>query len=352
LLGLYKEDKQETNRMLLYRDVLKKSFLIAWNHKYLWVFGVFAAMLGGVSRYSISFSSAPENWSGMIFSAVAVFFNNSLKTGTLFSNLGRLFETDPVAATIFITFFLIMGVFCLLLLWLAIVSEAGLINNAAKIIKSNGKKTMTTIQEGTAAGVKNFWPVLGYNLIGAGLTAFFAALVGLPLLFMSMRADITVALLYVLLFLIFIPLALIISLMVKYAVSFVVIRGEKFVDAFVEACWLFGKYWLISLEMALILFIIDCLYVVVVSMVLLVLAIPYIFAARILSLTFLAFLGVNNFFLWAAMAGLFAVLIIIVIAGAVITTFKTAAWTDVFLNLTEKRGSLAKLERLAAGWKK
>jgi hypothetical protein len=40
------------------------------------------------------------------------------------------------------------------------------------------------------------------------------------------------------------------------------------------------------------------------------------------------------------------------LGAAMVTTFKTTVWTDVFINLVEKKGGTAKLERLAAGLKK
>ncbi|MDD5528013.1 MAG: hypothetical protein PHO56_03515 [Patescibacteria group bacterium] len=337
--------------MFLYRDILKKSLAITWTHKNLWFFGIFAALLGGVGQYTMSLSRSPEDWSTSVFSALAVFFGQN-GSGNVFANLTRLFQSDPVAAIIFSAFILIIVVVSLFVLWLAVICQGGLINNAAAIIKSNDKKAGLPIRDGLEKGINKFWPMLGFNLIGAALTCFFAALVGLPLVFMTAAADLRVFLLYVLLFIIFIPLALIISFFVKYSVCFSVLQGRKFVDCFIEACRLFGKYWLVSIEMALILFIVDFLVVFVLGLFILVLAIPYIFFMRILSLAFFVTIGADNFFQFAVTAGLFLAIIMVVLAGAIVTVFKTTAWTDIFIHLAEKKGGLAKLERLAASLRK
>jgi hypothetical protein len=337
--------------MFLYRDILKKSAAIAWTHKNLWFFGVFAALLGGVGQYVMSFSRSPEDWTTNIFSALAIFFGQGGK-GNIFSNLAQLFKSDPASAIIFSTFVLIVIVVSLFILWLAVVSQAGLVSNGAMIIKSNNRKEVLPIRDGLEKGIKKFWPILGFNLIGAALTCFFAALVGLPLVFLTAGSDMRVFLLYVLLFIIFIPLSLIISFLVKYSVNFSIIRERKFVDSLIEACRLFGKYWLVSIEMALILFMIDFLFVFVLGLAILVLAIPYVFAMRVLSLAFFMVAGADNFFQFSLTIGLFLALLAVVLGGAIITVFKTVAWTDIFINLVEKKGGLAKLERLAAGLKK
>jgi hypothetical protein len=45
-------------------------------------------------------------------------------------------------------------------------------------------------------------------------------------------------------------------------------------------------------------------------------------------------------------------IIIVVVAGSVLTTFHMVAWTDIFVNLNDKKGGLAKIIRLAEGMKK
>jgi len=207
--------------MFLYRDILKKSAGIAWSHKNLWFFGIFAALLGGVSQYTMTMSRSPEDWTTNIFSATAVLFGQN-GNGNFFSNLLHLFKNDPNSAIILATFILILIIVSLFILWLAVVSQGGLINNGAAIIKGSVKKGGLPLRDGLEKGVKKFWPTLGLNLVGAALTCFFAALVGLPLVFLTSASGMNVFFLYVLLFVIFIPLALIISFLIKYSINFII----------------------------------------------------------------------------------------------------------------------------------
>jgi hypothetical protein len=333
--------------MFLYRDILKRSVKVTWGNKYLWFFGLFASLLAGTGRFNLSFSRASEDWNGNFFSGLAAFFNQGILNGNFFRGMGTYYKQDPIAASIFTVFFMVVVVLSLFLLWLAIVSQAGLNADSAKIIKSGDKGEKPTIASGLEVGAKKFWPVLGFNLIAIVLVYLFSAIAGLPLVFMPDRPDIDVMLLYVLLFILFIPLALIVSFLGKYAVCFSVIKGKKFVDAIEESLKLFGKNWLISIEMSLILFFVDFIAIFLIGLALLVLAVPYFFAAMAIAVVF----SYQVFWL-AIVFGLTLAIMIIVLAGSILTTFHMVAWTDIFINLTDKKGGLAKIIRLAEGMKK
>jgi hypothetical protein len=333
--------------MFLYRDIVKKSWKITWGYKHLWFFGLFAAFLAGIGRYNVSFSRSMENWNSGVFAGLADFVGNGLLAGKFFSNLLLYFEQDPVSASMYLVFLLTILSISFIFLWLAVVSQGGLISNAAKIIKSNGKAEQVTLKEGMQVGNRNFWQVLGVNLIAAALTSFFAVLVGLPLLFTSAYSDPSMTLLYLLLFILFIPLSLIISFLGKYAVCYKVIKGKSFVDSIVEAIYLFGRNWLISVEMSLMLFLVDVLAIFSVILALLSLSVPFRFLAAAAAVV------ISPNIYWLAMAiGLALALIFVVLAGAALITFKTVAWTDMFVSLTEKKGNLSKIVRLAGNLKK
>jgi|WetSurMetagenome_2_1015567.scaffolds.fasta_scaffold01539_3 hypothetical protein len=337
--------------MFLYRDIFKKSFFITWKHKQLWFFGIFAALLSGFNQCSMSMKSMSEDWNSSIFSATSFFYSKVIATGSFWAKLASVFQRDPVHALIFTAFMLVLLAIFLFLLWLAVISQAGLINNGARILVG-GKNETNTIGGGLKAGMKNFWPVLTFDIIAAGLISFFSILVGLPLIFLTIQADFSLYLLYVLLFVLFIPLALIVSFLAKYAICFVVLKGERFVDAFVEAYRLFEKNWLISIEVALIVFMIEFIFIVAIGLLFLILAIPYIFLAKALSLAIIMVLGINSFFPWAIIVGLILAIILLALCGAVLTVFKTVVWTDVFVRLVDKKGGLSKIVRLAARLRK
>ena len=233
--------------MFLYRDILKRSALITLKNKYLWFFGLFASLLVSTGRFNMSFSPASDDWSKNIFSSLALFLSEEIFSGKFFRGIGLYYKQDPISASIFTVFFMVVVALSLFLLWIAVISQGGLTADSAKIIKAEAKGPKPTVASGLEAGAKKFWPVLGFNLISIALVYLFAAIAGLPLVYMPLRPDIDLMLLYTLLFLLMIPLALIVSFLAKFAVCFSVIKGKKFVDSVEGAIKLFSKNWLISI---------------------------------------------------------------------------------------------------------
>jgi len=121
------------------------------------------------------------------------------------------------------------------------------------------KEDILTIRAGLTSGHKKFWSVLGLNVIIKLLINAVLFLSTLPLLLIAVKDSGWFVLAYVILFIIFLPIAISLSLMLKYAIAYSVLENEKFIIS-VEKGWkLFINNWLISLEMSIVLFIINFL---------------------------------------------------------------------------------------------
>lgn len=326
--------------MFLYRDIFKQSLKVSLRYKHLWFFGLFATLIGGTGKYNMPFSRMSEDWNNNFFASFANLAKDGELLQSIFINLKLLFAQDIVSAYIYTVFGLIFVALFFFLTWLAVVSQVGLINNASEIFDKKSK-VKPTIKKGISVGVKNFWPVLGLNLFINALIVFLAALIGLPLIFITPESSTFVSLLYLVLFIVFIPMALIFSFLLKYAVCFIVIKGDKFVDAIVRAWKLFLKNWLISVEMALMVFLFEIVFIMVLVLLILILAIPYLFFAFGVS-----YLISQNIFLMLFYFGIFLSIMLIVWVGSFITCFKFTAWTNLFVHLTTK-GGLSKIVRMA-----
>ena len=104
---------------------------------------------------------------------------------------------------------------------------------------------------------------------------------------------------------------------------------------------LFINNWLISLEMAIVLFLASFLVGLIVILLLLILAVPFAFLA--LALNYLtSFVG----FWLVVILALIIFITIIVISGAMLTTFQISAWTGLFVELSGAGGT-SKLIRIA-----
>lgn len=323
--------------MFLYRNILLQAWQLTWRHKYLWFFGLFAALLGNGGVLEIFFrvfsGDVSQGWlPGFGFLQEINFF--SLST---LANMGRLLVSDPLSLLFTLTVFLLVIFVGGFLIWLIMVSQAALVHNAGRNI--NGKSH--DFKDGLDVGMKKFWPVLGLNILVKIVISLVFLIISIPALLSIARADLFSAnLFYVLAFLLFVPLAIIISFIIKYAIACVVIKGNKISEALIAGWQLFIKNWLVSLEMAFILFFINFMVGLGIIILFLLLSIPFLF----LGLLFIKVAWYVNLWLIIVLA-VILYLIIIIIIGSGLATFQVSSWTGLFIKLV-KQGGVSKLARV------
>lgn len=323
--------------MFLYRNILKQAWTMSWRNKYLWFFGIFAALLGNGAGYEIltkSFNggSISNFWAGWErFSATGIFSWQALH------NIKILIVEDSFS--MILMFFVLLTIIILFgfLLWLAIASQVALVNNAAAVINKKNVK----FQNGVSAGTKYFWPALGVNILVKIAIYIIFALISLPVVFTAGKVNLLTAnFIYVMAFVIFIPLAIALSFMSKYAIAYLVIKKDDFWGSIKKGWELFIKNWLVSFEMALVLFFINLGVGLAVVLSVLTLAIPFLF----LGFIFYYLFSVAGFWLMVFI-GFFGFLAIIILAGAILSVFQISAWTDLFLQL-DRGGVISKIMRM------
>ncbi|MEI7620701.1 MAG: hypothetical protein WCJ57_03995 [Candidatus Falkowbacteria bacterium] len=325
--------------MFSYRQMLLQTFRITWKNRYLWFFGLFASLLSIGAEYQILTRAMSRGASLTWFSDWSNFFNSGLFSWGFFPNLIGMFGQDPVTMSIALVISLVLLAALLLLIWLAIISQIAIVNNSNKIINSKKEVADLNLHSGVLAGNKSFWSVLWFNVISKIVVNVLVFLVSLPLIFLFWN-KIFSGTLYILLFIFLIPLAVAFSLMIKYAIAFVVLKKESFGKALNSAIKLFTENWIVSLEVAFLLFAISFFATFVILTASLVVALPFVaLAAVILS----AFTSVA---FWSVVVlGIIVLTAFIVICGSILGTFQVVAWTNLFNHLG--RGIESKLERLA-----
>jgi len=317
--------------MSLYRNILGQAWKITWRNKYLWFFGLFAALLGNGGEYEILFRGLSGDSGKDFFPG----WRNIAETGVFSSgtlaNISQLFRSDTFSMIILLIIGLVILVLFGFLVWLTIVSQVALVNNSAGVIAGKTRH----FKDGVISGMKNFWPVFGLNIIIKAIIYLAFALIGLPIIFSVFKGGWQIAsVLYMVLFIILIPVAIAFSFMIKYAIAYVVIKGSGFLSAIREGWKLFTKNWLVSIEMAFILFLINFLVGLGIVLIILILAIPFLFLALILY-KLMALIG----FWLVALIGLATFLLIIMIGGAGLATFQVSSWTGLFIELIGKGGT-------------
>ena len=128
----------------------------------------------------------------------------------------------------------------------------------------------------------------------------------------------------------------------KYAIGFVVLEESRFVDSIRSGWELFKENWLVSMEMALILFLIGLGVSIAYLFAVLILFTPFLLIGLVLSK--ITILGYVITFLIAFIFYLVALFF----TGAILSTFQTVSWTTLFLQLLNKGGT-SKIVRVVSG---
>ena len=309
--------------MQLYRNILKQGLKISWQNKYLWFFGLFAALLGNTNEYEILFGGLSNETGQNFFAGFSRIAETGIFSKQSLSGIGQIMAENPLSLLLLLIIGLVMLALSAFLVWLMIISQAALVNNSAKII-TNKKHNF---QNGAVSGMKNFWPVFGLNAISKFVVYLVFALLGLSFIA-------TLKPIYIFIFIIFIPIAIALSFMIKYAIAYVVIRGSGFKDSIKQGWQLFARNWLISLEMAFLLFAIT--FLVGFALIIVFGSLNTIFA--FLTVVFGKFLPAFGFWLFVVIRSLF-ILAITVFIGAILTSWQIASWTGLFIELTGKGGT-------------
>lgn len=321
--------------MFSYRTLLKQAWATTWEHKYLWFLGLFASLVAGSGSWEYqvvtqNLGQSPIEGSYMRMGSILA-IGDVLKN--FFLGLASVFRNDFWTVLNIFSILLITAVLLIFFIWMAVSSQAALVGSLKKLLTAKKKPEGLSIRASLSEGHRYFWPVLGLNILVKILIYFAFFLVGLPLLLMTISDSSALFVCYIIIFVIFIPLAMSLSLLIKYAIAYKVIENKSFVASLEHGTRLFKNNWLISLEMAIILFLINFLFS---GLALIVFAL-FLLPLFLLSLMF-------NLY-WLIILLLFIAIALVVILGSVLTTFQTASWTNLFLHLKEK-GGVAKLERL------
>jgi len=320
-----------------YRSILYQAWKTTWKNKYLWYFGLFAVLLGNSGGMETIIQLLSQQNDTGFYAGLKAYIATGIFSATGAQGFWHFMTTDPLSFIILITVFLIFIVLGVFLLWLSVVSQAALVNNSAR--SATGKEH--DFKHGLQIGIEKFWPTLGLNIVIKIFVALIVFLVSFPVMLSMGRLSLTFTnSLFIILFVIFVPVVICVSFILRYAICYVVIKDQKIKEAVKNGWKLFIANWLISIEMALALLLINFLVSVALVLIFLLLSIPILFLAFVFArLSFI-------FMFWAIIfIALICFFSLIVFIGASLTTFQTAGWTSVYIQLIGKGGK-SKLARM------
>jgi hypothetical protein len=316
-----------------YRIILKDAFKVAWKHKFLWFFAFFAILFGNSGSVSIFTDSYKDVGAGLdYFEGLKEFYSRGF-WADFWQNLGP-FLSD-VGIWFYASLALVVVSF-VVLLWLSFSSQGSIFGGVYQLV--HGEKV--GFKKAFKLGTENFWKIFGVNIISNLIVIILGFLVVVP--FSSAIGNDTLGAIGVILaFMVLIPVSIILSFVVKYAVIFIVSKNDGLLKSIQNAWLLFKANWLISLEMAVILFVTTILFGIVLIFAVGLLAIPfggiaYIFYTLNMKVIFDAFLLVVGIFSIVTFMGLMLLF----------TTFSHNCWTLLFIKLEEEEKYIPKLARI------
>ncbi len=310
----------------IYRKILKKSWEITKKYKWLWFFGLFASLLGTSGEVDAllqnqKLANAPE-----FLANIRDIFTN-LDGKALLNNFTNALASSPLGVSFAIALIVGLGLF---IIWIATVSQGGLIESIAAIYSKKEAKFKTALNKGKV----KFWQLLGLNIITNFLLYFILIILSLPfaVIYLATTSQGALIILTILAFILLTPIAIILSFILKYAFAYVVVDDKPALKAFKDAWKLFINNWLVSIEMAVILFIVNIGVGLLTILALLIVNLPF-FAALIIALS------INNAALFNVGLSISIILtsLVIMVMVSLLTTFQYSAWTILFMNIKEKK---------------
>ena len=317
--------------MFSYRTVLGSAWTITKQHKKLWIFGFLAFLLSAGGEYQILTKILNEEYGVGIYEKLQS--GSTLLSPSFWSNLGTICYTQPKTGFGIILLIILLAAVAFFILWICIKSQIALVKWSKNYLTKKSKEKTISVWNELSVNDKKFWPVLGLNITLKILITTLFFLLSLPLIFLYFKDSNSAILIYTLFFVFFLPTAISVSLIMKYSIASVILEKQSFVKSLESGYKLFCKHWLVSLEMAILLFIINFLTGLIGMFILSLILLPIILTLIIFDLLFPLYIIIALSFL------------ILIITAAILMTFQTSAWTILFLELKEN-GAQAKLERV------
>ncbi len=320
----------------LYRPLLRGALTAVIRHPFLWVLGFIAAFLGTGGEYEFLlnlYRSTSETGLGAdlgIASLLGVVSENAL------SGLSSIVGFFSVQGALVL---LVLLVIAAIMIAIVVSAQGGLVWAAARVIEDERETFFTSFTQ----GFSQLWSLFFIIVVTRFLAFFVFSVVGLPLLAVLMQIDALSATQSVLLVLYVVgaPLFILFSLIGKYATAFRMVEGRGTLESVSRGMRLFAENWLVSVEMALVLFVAVVASGVAFVLAMLFVAIPFVIAGLVLG-------SVSAIGLQAVVVlGVAVVLFALLVFGSVLTAFQLTAWTALFLKI-RSGAHLSKLMRSIA----
>ena len=323
---------------MLYRPILRQAWKITWRNKFLWFFGFFVALWGNSGAYELIFST-PErlSWQKDFWLSL----QNSLTAGSFLIFLKSLPGLISQVDSLTLLIILILGslIILLFLIWLSVISIGAIIQAVTQI----NKRRQITFHAAMRSGRQVWGRILSIFILAKLAIGLLFVFLSLYLIYFTPRSE-TIGLTFALVTtVVFIAFSLIVYFLAIYAVNSVVLEKTHLVEAIYRGWSTFRRAPLISLEMALLLLLINLALAIVLLLIgtIVILPLLQLFDVFIL-INFVTVFYVFFFLITLTLLALFILL------SAGFAVFQLACWTTLYQEINKGR-AFSKVRRLVHG---
>lgn len=305
-----------------YRDIIVKSFRIMWHHKFLWFFGLFAALITGSV---LQLFSSEQQWliGWRQLEATGIFQINTVP------RIVEAASADPAGFAVRVLALLVFAGIALFLVWLGVVSQGGLLWGTARL---NDKKN-ARFSEVVETGRQRLWPILFLHIVQRIALWAVAAGMGAVVAMSIIQETLVIDLAATFALLLLLALTFVVAMTIRYALLYVAIDEQSFGASLRSAVQLWRQKPLLTVEAGILMFAIQVLAGFLFTLAFFALLIPWIF-----SLYALGQWNATGGIALLLVTGIAIFVVVAAVGGAVITVFRETLWSVFFGEIQKTDG--------------
>jgi len=296
-----------------YRQTLVHAWEVVWHNKALWILGLFSVLLGQLGFSDIfgqiwSVSDTLAGGKTILLPGI-----NLNWSGDIWNALGIIWLAGICLSLV------------VLLVFLAVTSQGALIFYAAQWFKT---KKHQKFSKPWNHSLKHFWSILLINILRKVFLVLLLAAFGLALNYFFYSRTLPQGFLFAFSLVLVLFVSLFISIISIYTLCALVVDGKGVWFAIKKAWAIFSRHMLVSLEVGILLMLLNFLLVTAI-------VVGSFFAFLPAMLIWLA-AGITNTVVLAAIGfslGVFLLLVFMVLAAGFFNAFTTSAWVFLFMKM-------------------
>jgi hypothetical protein len=309
--------------MKLYQDILAAAWHKTIHQPALWFFGLFAAFVfgnaGELDRYLRFMNSIVTT--GNILNPR---FWQEHRWSEFVSKAISQVATGDMAAIVLLVSLTVAGVLVLIMMCIAV----------GALIKAAAQQRIS-FQAAFSAGAKHWPQLLILFVVAYGFVVLMTTIVGAWIFKLNVPVETAQQTFVLVGSLLFVPLVIVVSFIVRFTAQGIVTQNLHLVQALRQALQLLRRSWLVTLEMAIVNFVL----VVLVNLILVV-SVGLLFAPQYATALGLQTATSLDRFYSAVVVSSLVYAVLVVFVGAILSTWQWIAWTLLFERLrTEQPAS-------------